>query len=115
VTTYVPTAPREVLLTPRPALSAPVSPATAATFVSAWASATISSAERPSTRSAFSPVATPVAFVVNGAAFGLPERITPTSGPPELSNSKARPSDRLRAANARLVAALGAAARERQP
>src|SRR3954447_506880 len=48
----------------------------------------------PSTWSAFRPVATPVAFVVNGAALVLPDVMRPTSGPPLDENSNARPSAR---------------------
>ena len=55
----------------------------------------MSSAPLPSTWSAFSPVATPLALVVNGAALTLPEVIEPTSVPPLAENSKARPLARL--------------------
>ena len=48
----------------------------------------------PSTWSAFRPVATPWAFVVNGAAFALLELMVPTSGPLD-SYSKASPCARL--------------------
>ncbi len=51
----------------------------------------------PSTLSAFKPVATPVAFVVNGAALALVAVIEPTcvaAAFVEL-NSKARPEARL--------------------
>src|SRR4051812_21067107 len=78
---------------PRGAPGAPASDTTANLFC-AWALATISVALWPSTRSAFRPVATPVALVVNGAAVAGPS-IRPTSVPEFVANENARPLARL--------------------
>ena len=63
----------------------------------ACASVTIADASLPSTLSALKPVATPVAFVVSGAAFGFAASIVPTAVAflPLEASSNARPSARL--------------------
>ena len=88
----MPAAERAAAVAPRWSPSAPVAPLTVANF--ACAAAVISSALLPSTWSAFRPVATPFAVVVNGAAVAGPV-MAPTSVPPLALNSKARPSARL--------------------
>src|SRR3954471_16987633 len=93
VTVYVPAAGCATAVAPRCALSAPASETTANLFC-ARALATISYAFWPSTRSAFRPVATPVALVVNGAAVAGPS-MRPTSVPDFVANENARPLARL--------------------
>ena len=57
----------------------------------------MSSAPLPSTRSAFRPVATPVAFVMNGfvASPPVPTEMRPAMVPSEALNSNAKPVERL--------------------
>ena len=83
------------LATPRDAPSAPVS-ATCANGVNATVAFMMSTACCPSRRSAFRPVATPVALVVNGTVVSppLPTVIVPPCVPP-VSNSNAKPFARL--------------------
>jgi hypothetical protein len=82
-------------------VSAGQAPAPPAPPVAAAAWAMMSAALRPSTRSAFSPTATPVAFVMKGATSGLgvvrfwPACSTPTRRPLLVWKSKALPPRRL--------------------
>ena len=64
---------------------------TAAVDAAVW----ICDALWPSTWSAFRPVATPVAFVVNGAAFLLDDVMLPTWLPPLALNENAWPLARF--------------------
>ena len=71
-----------------------------------------SAASLPSTRSAFRPVATPVALVVNGAPVGLPVSMRP---PSEADGGELERAAALEVggADARLVAEAGAATVDR--
>ncbi len=61
------------------------------------AAAMIAAASSPSTSSAFRPVATPVAFVVNGFFVSppVPAVMRPATSPPDALNSNAKPFARL--------------------
>src|SRR6185312_7806668 len=89
-TVYVPAAERAADAAPRWLPSAPAED----TWANRFADAAMSAASWPSTLSAFRPVATPVALVVNGAAVVGPS-IRPTSVPEFVANENARPLDRL--------------------